>query len=86
MFAVLWRTSALDSLADVYVGADAAERERIAAGVTELNRSLAINPLDVGESRAGHDRVAFPPLLNVLFRVEESTATVRVVGVKRYGR
>ena len=85
-FHVVWRSETLDALADIYVAADTVERARIATGVEVLNRQLAIDPHAEGESRDGNIRIAFPDLLVVRFRVENATATVRVVGVRRYGR
>ena len=86
MFEYRWLESTLDKLANIYVAANAAERERMAAGVEAFNAQLAVDPLDVGESRVGGYRVAFPPLLKVSFHVDESNRRVRVTDVIRYGR
>jgi plasmid stabilization system protein ParE len=86
MFEYRWLEAALDKLADIYVAADAAERERMAAGVEGFNAQIAADPLDVGESRVGGYRVAFPPLLRVYFHVDEGTHRVWVTDVTRYGR
>ena len=86
MFDYRWLESTLDKLADIYVAADAAERERMAAGVEAFNARLAVAPLDIGESRVSGYRVAFPPLLRVYFHVDESNRRVRVTDVIRYGR
>ncbi len=86
MYTVIWKSLLLDRLADIYVTADASERERMAAGVEEFNAQLAADPLDVGESRVGGYRVAFPPLLKVSFHVNEANSRVRVTDVIRYGR
>ena len=86
MFDYRWLESALDKLADIYVAADTLDRERIAAGVETFNAQLAADPLDIGESRVGGYRVAFPPLLQVYFHVNEANRQVRVTDVIRYGR
>ena len=86
MFEYRWLEAALDRLADIYVTAGPVERERMAAGVEAFNARLAADPLDVGESRVGGYRVAFPPLLRVYFHVDEATRRVRVTDVIRYGR
>jgi len=86
MFAYLWLESVLDKLADIYVAADPVDRDRMAAGVEAFNASLAADPLSVGESRQGMYRVAFPPLLNVYFRVDVANRQVHVTDVARYGR
>lgn len=86
MFQYLWLESALDKLADIYVTLDPDERERVAAGIERFNERLASEPLDVGESRVGGFRVAFPPLLKVSFHVDAASRRVRVTDVTRYGR
>ena len=86
MYTVVWRTTALDRLADLYVAASSAERERMAAGVEDLNTQLARDPLAVGESRDADRRVAFPDLLVVRYRVDTVQRVVRVTGVARFGR
>jgi hypothetical protein len=86
MFTVIWKTATLDRLADLYVAAGVPDRDRMAAGVDALNARLAADPLDVGESRSGVLRLAFPPLLAVSFLVDEANRVVRVTGVSRYGR
>jgi hypothetical protein len=86
MFEYRWLESTLDKLASIYIAADVAERERMAAGVETFNSQLAFDPLDVGESRVGGFRVAFPPLLKVSFHVNEANRQVRVTDVIRYGR
>ena len=85
-FTVIWKSTALDRLADIYVASSDTVRQRMAGGVENLNRQLEQDPLDVGESRHSGYRVAFPPLLMVTFSVDESSREVRVVHVVRFGR
>lgn len=86
MFACHWLGAALDTLADIYITLNPADRDRLAAGAEALNRRLAADPHAVGESRGGNLRVAFTHLLVVRFRVDSSARIVRVTGVARYGR
>ena len=86
MFRCHWFTTALDELADLYVHADSAERDRIGDGVAAFNSRLADDPFAVGESREYDFRIAFPPLLCVYFRVDVSSRQVRVTRVIRYGK
>ncbi|MBY0514741.1 MAG: hypothetical protein K2P78_12605 [Gemmataceae bacterium] len=86
MFELIWMTSALDLLADVYVAATADERERIAAAVEALNARLRSDPLDEGESRSGGRRVTFASVLAVAFRVSVPDRVVRVTSVSRFKR
>jgi hypothetical protein len=85
MFVYHWLESTLDKLAEIYVAATPAERVRIADGVEAFNTSLATDPLEVGESRQGGFRVAFPPLLRIYFRVDVASRSVLVIDVARYG-
>jgi hypothetical protein len=82
----VWLNSVLDKLAGFYVVADVSDRDRKADGVERFNARLVIEPLEVGESRDGGYRVAFIPLLMVLFHVNEASRMVRVTDVVRYGR
>ncbi len=86
MYDVLWREELLDELADLYVTATAEERERMARGVQGLNRRLKDGPMEVGESRDGAVRIVLPPLLVIMFEVDEERRVVRVASVHRYGK
>jgi len=85
-YTVVWKTAMLERLAQLYVEATPADRIRMAKGVESLNRRLADDPLDEGESRTGSSRMAFVPLLVVTFLVDEHSRTVRVNGDARFGR
>ena len=86
MYTYQWTDPALDKLADIYVGAEVPDRDRMAAGVEAFNARLAADPLAVGESRVGGYRIGFAPLLRMFFRVDTATRMVWVVDVKRFGR
>jgi hypothetical protein len=86
MYQYHWLQVALDALADIYVAATVPDRERMAGGVDAFNTRLAHEPYDVGESRSGRFRVAFPPLLVVYFYISEPDQVVWVTRVRRYGR
>lgn len=84
MFELIWRPAALDQLSDIYVGRlKPDERDRLAAGVEQLNRDLARDPFEVGESREGPVRVKVLPDVTVYFSVV--AYTVRVIRVHRRG-
>jgi hypothetical protein len=76
----------LERLADIFVGANLDDQDRMTTAVERLNRRLVNHPLDEGESRSGNVRVTFIDLLFVRFRVDVSRQIVRVNGVKRFGR
>jgi hypothetical protein len=64
-----WHDDALDQLADIWVAATPADRERIEKAVAEINRMLGSGPQFLGESRGGYDRAWFHPPLVIRFRV-----------------
>ncbi|MBA4064613.1 MAG: hypothetical protein C0501_13045 [Isosphaera sp.] len=86
MWALTWPAVLLDRLAEVYVAADPALRERMARAVEALNARLRADPLVVGESRERGFRIAFPAGLAVMFHVDPVARTVRVSDVRPYGR
>lgn len=80
MFAVVWRTKALDRLADAYVVADPTDRDAIEQATTRLNAALADDPNQVGESRSGRLRVAHDAPCAIKFLIHELIpGVVRVV-------
>lgn len=86
MFALIWTERALDQLADVYVAVAQDERDRIAAAVDSFNQRLQSDPLSEGESRSNGFRIAFLPLIAVMFRVSEADGVAHVTRVRRFGR
>jgi len=85
-YRVVWLNPCLDSLAELYIAASPAERERMATGGEALNRRLADDPFHEGESREGMSRLTFPPLLKIRFRVDTNERVVRITDVARSGR
>jgi hypothetical protein len=81
---VEWKESALDQLADIYVAANLADRDRIEATVERINAQLADDPSDLGESRSGRlRRVWFNHPLVVKFRFDPDRGLVIVSEVVR---
>jgi hypothetical protein len=78
MWAVIWRDTALDELADDMVRADLPTQDLIAQQVDALNRRLAIDPLNEGESRTGRVRIAFADPVGILFTVSQTDQVVWV--------
>jgi plasmid stabilization system protein ParE len=83
MFTVIWRTSALDELADYYVTLDLPEQRRLDRDLESFNRQLSNDPTNIGESRAGSLRVAFVNVFVVRFEVNLIDQVVRVRSLKR---
>ncbi|MFO0850369.1 MAG: hypothetical protein U0871_17685 [Gemmataceae bacterium] len=86
MFTVIWRAAALDAVSDLYVTLNLDGQNRLASAIDSLNHRLAADPLDVGESREGSYRVAFPDVLVVSFWVDTPAALVQVVSAARFSR
>jgi len=61
---------------------NAADRNPVTEAADRIDRLLASDPLNQGESREGDDRVLFVPPLNVDFRVLEGLKKVIVMRVR----
>jgi hypothetical protein len=85
MFDVDWADYALDCLADVVVTLDLDTQDQLAKAIETLNRRLAKDPLNEGESRNGPYRLTYVGSLSVLFRVNSAKGTVQVTEVKWHG-
>jgi hypothetical protein len=85
MFTVEWTDYALDQLADVFVSLDLNTQDQLSKAVEVLNRRLAIDPLDEGESRNGPFRLTYAGPLGILFRVNTAKGEVQVTEVKWHG-
>jgi hypothetical protein len=81
MFRVRWATSALNELTNLWVSADSKRRRAITSAAQAVDRDLAINPRNKGESRADDARIFFAPPLGIIFEVEQPLAIVRVMRV-----
>ena len=81
MFELIWRPTALDELADIYVGRlTPPERDRVASQLAGFNRDLVRDAFEVGESRDDPMRVAIVGGLTVYFTA--IAYTVRVIHVR----
>jgi hypothetical protein len=84
MFAVIWRTRALDELANALVRSDLATQDQIEDQVKDLNRRLALDPVNEGESRSGNIRVTFADSVGIIFEVAPADGIVRVLSFWTY--
>lgn len=85
MFTVIWTGYALDALADLFVAVDLATQDRLTADLDALNRRLAQDPLEEGESRDRDYRLTFAGSLAVRFRVLAADQVVRVTEIQWHG-
>jgi hypothetical protein len=81
MYRVVWRRSALDEMAALWIDADTTLRESITLAAAEIDSLLADSPNEVGESRPNNRRIAFVPPLGFLFQVNSETHRVIVIHV-----
>ncbi|HEX3149451.1 MAG TPA: hypothetical protein VHR66_15360 [Gemmataceae bacterium] len=79
MYSVIWTKFALDQLAEVYIGLDLDHQDRLASSIEAINRRLAREPVNEGESRDADKRITFVDGHAVLFRVITTSQVVRVV-------
>jgi len=84
-YTLIWRSEALDELADMWVASTPKVRTRIHTAVEYINNILQITPYQFGESREGIARVGFADLLVVFYKVNEEALT-SVVGHIRLNR
>jgi plasmid stabilization system protein ParE len=83
-FTVVWQPSAQDELAELWYSA--ADRSAVTRAAAEIDRVLAINPSEAGESRGEDLRILIVPPLAANFRVYESDRQVRVGRVFLFGK
>lgn len=76
-----WTTAARTELANMWLRADSAQRRAITAAAHAIDRRLAINPENEGESRDAGCRVLFERPLAITFQVQRSAADVQVLRV-----
>lgn len=84
-YRLIWAERAYDDLADIWVVVDVFTRDRIEAAITHLNAELQNDPWQVGESRSiASRRMSFVGPIGAVFRINDTTRTVRVNHIWRY--
>jgi hypothetical protein len=79
MYTVRWKRTALDTLTELWL--QSGNRSEINNAVEEIDRLLARQPYDCGESRSESFRVLFCKPLGVFFTVDDAANTVDVLRV-----
>ena len=82
-FSVQWRASALATLAHLWTQSD--DRQSITLASNRLDRRLATDPMNEGESRNEDERISFEYPLQILFRVDEPRREVNVTAIGLIG-
>ncbi len=83
-YTVVWMPRAQTQLAAVWTAAT--NQKAVTEATYRIERSLADDPLDTGESRDANRRLAFDPPLQVMFRVFAGDKRVEKVSVGAFGR
>lgn len=83
-YTVFWTKKAEEQLALIWAAAP--DRTAVADFADAMDRALAMEPQDVGESRADGYRIDFRGGLAIIFIVSESDRTVSVVSAWRFRR
>ncbi|OYV92610.1 MAG: hypothetical protein B7Z73_04890 [Planctomycetia bacterium 21-64-5] len=71
---VRWRKEASDELTDIWLDGDATDRREVTNATAAIDKALARNPEDCGESRSADRRILFNHPLAVIFQVLRSSA------------
>lgn len=86
MMRVEWQPIALNELADIWMRADSSLRRAVNEQVQEIDRELAQDPFNTGESRLDDVRLAFFSPLTVEFFPDADSQTVTVLHVRIFQR
>ena len=84
MYEVRWKKSAVNDLARFWVDEDSLMRKAISRAANRIEKQLAYDPENTGESREGNERVYHEFPLGVLFAVDQASQMVRVLQVWKY--
>lgn len=84
IFHVIWRPLAETQLTAEWIRAQ--NKDAVAGYVEQIDRILARNPLEQGESREGNFRLWFHRPLSVLFEVDDGRKTIFVWAIKWSGK
>ncbi len=79
---VEWIEDALDQLTRIWSNADSGVRKSITKATHALEKRLAGNPENEGESRSDGRRITFESPLVVVFRIEAGGQTVTLLEVR----
>jgi hypothetical protein len=81
---VLYRASAQDHLANIWLNAP--DQQAVANAADKVDRLLAKDPLEAGESRDGNSRVIIEPPLTMMYDVYPDDNLVEVFAVFYWSR
>jgi plasmid stabilization system protein ParE len=79
-YTVVWKPSARQRLADVWIAAH--DRGAVTSAADVIDRVLRDDPSEEGESRGGAARILIVPPLAVVYDVREEDRLVEVLSVR----
>ena len=82
-YQVHWRKEASDELASIWLAADHNDRRAVTQAASAIDRALATDPDQRGESRSAGRRIFFCAPLGVIFQIMESQGLVYVLQIWR---
>jgi hypothetical protein len=80
---VIFTPAARDALAEIWMAA--ANRQQVTDAANEIERRLAADAMNEGESRDGDTRISMVAPLAALFEVQEDDSYVKVIRFWRFG-
>lgn len=80
-YRVCWREEASDELATIWLKSGSADRRAVTEAADAIDKALASEPTECGESRGEKRRIFFVESLAVIFQVSEPDRTVNVLQV-----
>jgi hypothetical protein len=84
MYTVRWKKTALSDLTSFWIQADSALRKAITQASHQIDKTLARDPENTGESRIHTDKVWFVFPLGIRFEVDAHNKTARILQVWLY--
>jgi len=79
MFAVLWKKDAELELAELWLRSK--NRAAVTRSIHQIEELLRRDPISVGESRSGKDRIVFDGSVGVSYRVRARSREVVILAV-----
>jgi plasmid stabilization system protein ParE len=80
-YSVRWRDEASDELATIWLKSESAGRREVTKAADAIDKALANQPTECGESRGEKRRIFYVEPLAVIFQVSEPDRTVNVLQI-----
>jgi hypothetical protein len=80
-YTVVWRTSAKNRLAEIWL--DASDQAAVGAAANRIDLELQRDPQLKGESRSGNRRILIELPLAIVYRIDDADRKVWVTSIRR---